>query len=122
MNINDIKWLRRQSDATILSLLEQHRTANETLAARVEQLREANKMLDDALKESHPNGSFGKVFALWNKAREALYTTDDTASILAERDARIREEMLDMFRAKHRDYSNEIERDMADELGKGSLC
>lgn len=28
--------------------------------------------------------------------------------------------MLDLFRAKHRDYANEIERDMADELGKGN--
>lgn len=72
--------------------------AIEALAARLEQLRDANKLLDDALKESHPNGSFGKVFVLWNKAREAL--TTDEAGILAERDARTLEHAASIFRGE----------------------
>lgn len=36
MNIEDIKLFRRQSDATILDILEQHRTTNEALTLQVE--------------------------------------------------------------------------------------
>lgn len=45
---------------------------------------------------------------------------DTSAKILARRDASIRQEMLDLFRMKHRDYANEIERELlAAELLKG---
>lgn len=72
MNINDIKSFRRQSDATILAILEQHRATNEALAATIQQLRDGISMC---------------VAYKCQPSKELLRVGYDAESILAERDA-----------------------------------
>ena len=53
-----------------------------------------------------------------NSGQTLLNLPNLAAEVLRKRDAKVRDEMLALFRMKRRDYANEIERAMAAELEK----
>ena len=63
--------------------LEQLEAKVVTQQARIEQLREAIKLYDQALMESWPEGAMGDAFDYWNAARATISTTDDLSALRA---------------------------------------
>lgn len=62
-------WARRDA---LDSALDGMQAEVDELRQENARLRDANKLLDDALLEATPHGAAGKVFDLWNAARAAL--------------------------------------------------
>ncbi len=97
---------------------EERRKENEVLAAQVVAMRESLQKIYDRRPANTIPAKY--EYAVEQIAQRMLVLdTTSAESILRERDAKVQDEMLDRFRGKHRDYANEIERELEEERRAG---